>query len=180
MPQHLTARTLLRLAGPPPVAGYPWLRLIGAPDLPFPEELAAEEPGDARLRVLHGERARNRDDNLAEWGRALDFPEYYGHNYAALTDCLRDQIFQPTTDPGGTIRYIATPLIVIVTNPADLLADASPADLHYLLDSINNPLVQPRTPPPPDTTTLYVLLHTDHAHRPALMERLTTAARPAT
>jgi RNAse (barnase) inhibitor barstar len=41
--------------------------------------------------------ARNKDEMLAAVGHALRFPEWFGHNWDALTDCLLDMGWLPAT-----------------------------------------------------------------------------------
>lgn len=40
-------------------------------------------------------RARNKDEMLDQIGRALAFPEWFGHNWDALADCLLDMGWRP-------------------------------------------------------------------------------------
>ena len=42
-------------------------------------------------------RARNKDEMLAALGQGLRFPEWFGHNWDALTDCLLDMGWLPAT-----------------------------------------------------------------------------------
>lgn len=56
--------------------------------------LGAEAAGCLVQRVdLRG--ARNRDEALEIIGRSLGFPEWFGHNWDALTDCLLDMGWRP-------------------------------------------------------------------------------------
>jgi hypothetical protein len=41
--------------------------------------------------------ARTKDEMLTAVGRALRFPEWFGHNWDALTDCLLDMGWLPAT-----------------------------------------------------------------------------------
>ena len=45
--------------------------------------------------------ARDKDQMLAQIGRSLRFPEWFGHNWDALTDCLLDMGWLPA--PGYVI-----------------------------------------------------------------------------
>jgi hypothetical protein len=40
---------------------------------------------------------RNKDELLTAVGKALRFPEWFGHNWDALTDCLTDMGWLPAT-----------------------------------------------------------------------------------
>jgi hypothetical protein len=68
------------------------------------------------------------DDLLGELGRALDFPDYYGHNFDALNDCLRDVAgFEYGSDETST----GTALVLA---RFDQYAAREPTDAHVLLD----------------------------------------------
>ena len=41
--------------------------------------------------------ARNKDEMLTALGQGLRFPEWFGHNWDALTDCLLDMAWLPAT-----------------------------------------------------------------------------------
>jgi hypothetical protein len=172
-----TAARLLTRADPPPLPEFGWLRLLRATAMPELDELIQAQPADVRLRLVEGARARNREDSLAEWGRALRFPDYYGHNYPALIDCLRDQLWRGEQDEHGVLQP-APPLVVIVDHPAALLADAPPGELDALLSSIDNPISQPRTAGLAATTSdLHVLLRVSPANQRDLLDRLAAVAR---
>ncbi len=51
---------------------------------------AVVEPTRWRLARLDGERARSKAEVLADLGRVLGFPAYYGANLDALAECLGD------------------------------------------------------------------------------------------
>jgi hypothetical protein len=75
-------------------------------------------PADAA--VIDGAACRTRAGLFAEWAHALRFPEYFGHNWDALADSLRD------------VLAAAGPTLV-VADAAQLLADEPPAELTRLL-----------------------------------------------
>jgi RNAse (barnase) inhibitor barstar len=55
---------------------------------------AAEANGFAAFRVdLAG--AADKSQLLTEIGHALEFPEWFGHNFDALADCLGDMAWRP-------------------------------------------------------------------------------------
>lgn len=55
---------------------------------------AAKEAGLAAFRVNLA-KAGNKAQLLAAIGKALQFPEWFGHNFDALADCLADMAWQP-------------------------------------------------------------------------------------
>ena len=60
-------------------------------------------PGDVRLAVLDGDAAASRAGFFAEAARALRLPDYFGHNWDALYDCLTDPSWLPGS--GCVILY---------------------------------------------------------------------------
>ena len=99
--------------------------------------------------AVDGRACRTRAAFFAEAARALDFPAYFGHNWDALVDCLRD---------AGAID-------VVVSHAEELLADESPAQFATLLDIAATAA--------PDGLTL--TLATDSAHETALRHRIANA-----
>ena len=67
-----------------------------------------------------GHASRTRDGLFTEWAAALAFPDYFGRNWDALLDCLRDLVEE-------------RPHTLVVTDAAELLADEPPAQLATLL-----------------------------------------------
>lgn len=94
---------------PPEIAGpLPrWLRITDA-------------PAPTGSHVIDGRTCRTKAGLLAEFARALGFPAYFGHNWDALADCLRDTAYggKPALD---------------IAHAEELLAD-EPALLTTLLD----------------------------------------------
>ncbi|MEV4626685.1 barstar family protein [Micromonospora sp. NPDC049523] len=78
---------------------------------------AAVPPG---VSVVSGAASRTRDGLFTEWAAALDFPDYFGRNWDALLDALRDLV---------EVR----PYPLVVTDAAELLADEPPAQFATLL-----------------------------------------------
>lgn len=67
--------------------------------------------------VVNGRACRTRAAFFAEVARVLDFPSYFGHNWDAFFDCLRD----------------IGALDVIVAHAEELLADEPPIQMATLL-----------------------------------------------
>ncbi|GII79537.1 hypothetical protein Sru01_45190 [Sphaerisporangium rufum] len=99
--------------------------------------------------VLDGRACRTRAAFFTEAARALRLPGYFGHNWDALTDALRD------VAAGQGVH-------LVVAHAEELLA-AEPADrFAMLLDVLGG-------------AGLPVTLRTDSAHEPALRARVTAA-----
>ena len=47
-------------------------------------------PAGFLLRTIEGKKCRSASPLFAEFARALSFPEYFGHNWDALEECLAD------------------------------------------------------------------------------------------
>lgn len=104
------------------------------------------EPAPA---VADGRACRTRAAFFNEVARVLDFPPYFGHNWDALVDCLRDVV----------------PVALIVAYAEELLIAEPPSDLTTLLEIMGRAA--------PDGLTL--TLSTAPANEPALRQRIATA-----
>ncbi|WP_326561340.1 barstar family protein [Micromonospora sp. NBC_01796] len=121
----------------------PWLSLSTEPAVP------------SSASVVSGAASRTRDGLFTEWAAALDFPPYFGRNWDALLDALRD-------------LAEARPYPLVVTDAAELLADEPPAQLATLLAVIGS--VGGESVP-----ALRVVLTTGPGELSALHERLAAA-----
>lgn len=52
-------------------------------------------PSDFAMKTLQGTKCRTSADLFAEFARALSFPDYFGHNWDALEECLADLEWLP-------------------------------------------------------------------------------------
>ncbi|HEY6084511.1 MAG TPA: barstar family protein [Nitrospira sp.] len=59
-----------------------------------PDKLIAIPDGFS-MTVLKGSKCRSAAGLFAEFARALEFPEYFGHNWDALEECLADLEWLP-------------------------------------------------------------------------------------
>jgi hypothetical protein len=73
------------LAGHKAPGVYRWHAAFGVADV----QHAVEHAG-WRFVGLDGWKAQNKDEFLTAMGDAFGFPDYYGKNFDALLDCLRD------------------------------------------------------------------------------------------
>jgi RNAse (barnase) inhibitor barstar len=67
----------------------PWSSLLVVPARSSITSVVKAPPGLA-LRVIQGKKCRTPSDLFGEFARALDFPDYFGHNWDALEECLAD------------------------------------------------------------------------------------------
>ena len=66
--------------------------------MPFASDLALEEAAESLDYPMHRinlSKVTDKDGFLDAIGKALDFPDWYGHNWDALADCLRDLAWLP-------------------------------------------------------------------------------------
>lgn len=116
----------------------PWLRMS-----------TGAVPADAT--VLDGTACRTRIGLFTEWGRALSFPDYFGQNWDAFDDSLRDAL-------------PAAGQPVVLTNATHLLADEPPAQLATFLAVLGDAVAaQP---------AFRVVLHTAPAQSDELHQRI--------
>ncbi|MGH3391373.1 MAG: barstar family protein [Actinomadura sp.] len=100
---------------------------------PLPHWLTVS--ADPAPAVVDGRVCRTRAAFLAEVARVLCFPDYFGHNWDALTDCLRD-----ATHITGLALVVAHAEELLAAEPAEqlatllaVLADAADAGLTLTL-----------------------------------------------
>jgi len=80
---------------------------------------------------VDGDRCGTARALFTEWARALDFPEYFGHNWDALEECLGDVLYPPG-------RPDAAELVLLVERAELLLAAEPPAALATLLGILDD------------------------------------------
>lgn len=83
------------------------------------EEFALTLPPrkQAAVRILRGKECTTKDRLLDEFARALDFPEYFGHNWDALEDCLTD------------LEWLSAEAFVLIVTNADQVLKKSQGEL---------------------------------------------------
>lgn len=74
------------------------------------------------IRCLNGQDMTNLAGVFETFGRALDFPDYYGRNSAALDECLSDLSWLPA--PG---------YVLLVAKSSSLLAHEPASEMTWLL-----------------------------------------------
>lgn len=123
---------------------------IGDRELPSWLTVTADPAPPTGALVVDGAGSRTRAGLFAGWASALSFPDYFGHNWDALLDCLRG-----VADAG--------PPTLVVTDAAELLADEPPAQLGTLLAVLGSVAREPG---------LRVVLRTDAETVTGLRRRL--------
>jgi RNAse (barnase) inhibitor barstar len=89
----------------------PWTTLLKVKTGQRAEALVRPLTGFA-LRVIKGAKCQTTAGLLTEFARALDFPDYFGHNLDALEECLADLEWLP-----------AKGYILLITDAARVLPD---------------------------------------------------------
>ncbi len=87
--------------------------------MPFAADLALEEAAenlDYPIYRINLSKVTDKDGFLAAVGTTLGFPDWYGHNWDALADCLTD------------LSWMAADGYVIILDHADAFASANPTD----------------------------------------------------
>ena len=72
----------------------PWTSLLVVTARQRTESLV-RPPNEFALKVIQGAKCQTTDGLLTECARALDFPDYFGHNWDALEECLTDLEWLP-------------------------------------------------------------------------------------
>jgi RNAse (barnase) inhibitor barstar len=72
----------------------PWASLLVIPPEKTVTTLIKPSAGYA-LRILQGKKCATPSGLFNEFARALEFPEYFGHNWDALEECLADLEWLP-------------------------------------------------------------------------------------
>jgi hypothetical protein len=72
----------------------PWAHLLVLPNgRKF--DLAHSVPSNFTVKLVAGGKCKTKAGLLAEFARALSFPDYFGHNWDALEECLADLDWLP-------------------------------------------------------------------------------------
>lgn len=101
-------RTLLSYLQTPKA---PWSSLLVIPAGTSATTLVKAPVGFA-LRVVHGKKCSTPAGLFTEFARALGFPDYFGHNWDAMEECLADLEWLP-----------AKGYVLLVTDAQTVLAD---------------------------------------------------------
>ena len=89
----------------------PWTSLLVVTGGQRAESLV-RPPTEFALRIIQGAKCQTTASLLTECARALDFPDYFGHNWDALEECLIDLEWLP-----------AKGYILLITDAAHVLSN---------------------------------------------------------
>jgi RNAse (barnase) inhibitor barstar len=94
----------------------PALLVLEAEPAPAAEAAMAWVEAGLTVRALRGEKMRSTDSLMDEFAAALQFPHYFGANWAALGECLADMDWLlPTT---GIVALLRNAEQVLVEEPS--------------------------------------------------------------
>lgn len=85
-------------------------------------EMNRERPCQFAIRVVRGRKMKTRAGLFNEFAAALQFPDYFGENWAALDECLSDLEWIPSAG-----------YAVMVSNALSVLSEEDPEDRAILL-----------------------------------------------
>jgi len=80
-------------------------------------EAASENRWRLAIRVVRGEKMKTRAGLFDEFAAALQFPDYFGENWAALDECLSDLEWMPSEG-----------YAVLMSNSLSVLSEEDPED----------------------------------------------------
>jgi hypothetical protein len=93
----------------------PWAHLLVLHD-GQKVDLAHSVPSNFAVKAVAGNRCKTKAGLLAEFARALSFPDYFGHNWDALEECLADLDWLPAR---GYV-VVVTDADQVLTKPDDV------------------------------------------------------------
>lgn len=96
------------------------------------DDLVRTAPRQTAVRTIRGKRCTSKESTLQEWAAALQFPSYFGSNWDAFEDCIRD------------LDWLNTRRVVAVVTSAENVLARSPRDFTTLIDILR--LAQKETP----------------------------------
>ncbi|OLM01699.1 hypothetical protein Ae406Ps2_1699c [Pseudonocardia sp. Ae406_Ps2] len=122
--------------------------------------------------LVQGQRCRTYKDALRSLGDALELPGYYGQNYDALDECLRELLEIDDGHLGAVfgdrVGRPASGLLVVIDYAENLLAEEPPQELATLMSVLEraaHPLPDPLGRPEPRTGSFDVLLFSRGSER---------------
>jgi len=118
------------------------------------------------IGVLRGKRMRNREGLFDQFGALLQFPDYFGENWDAFLDCMRDLSW---------LR--ADGLVLVLWDAASVLADADPKALDILIDIFEDAGGSSAGDEADAGIPFHIVLHATPEQASSLQARLTAVGR---
>ncbi len=103
----------------------PWSTLLVVPQGASTSALVKTPPGFV-IRIIQGKKCRTPSGLFGEFARALAFPDYFGHNWDALEECLADLEWLP-----------AKGYVLLITDTQAVLPEAE-EDYETLLEVLDD------------------------------------------
>lgn len=103
----------------------PWVAVMSSAGCPPVSVLQSCLPG-FHIASIDGKRCKTKEALFEEFGSRLRFPEYFGRNWDALDECIRD------------LEWIRAVGYVIVVVHAESLLVESPAEYTTFVDVMNS------------------------------------------
>lgn len=103
----------------------PWVHLLVSREGESPEQAVAA-PASFKMTVIRGAKCKTSESLFTEFARALSFPDYFGHNWDAVEECLADLEWLP-----------ARGYVVIVTDAEQILTK-NDEDYPTFIDILND------------------------------------------
>jgi RNAse (barnase) inhibitor barstar len=150
--------------------GKPCFYLIEVEKSPF-QDLALQLTKlhqESIIRIIRGEKSKSLDDFFNEIAASLQFPYYFGENWAAFEECITD------------LEWLEGDAYLLLINDAHVLLQDSEEDFRLLLRSLERANEQwltpntyiPRQRPP---TPFHVLFQCTAGNSVSFSQRVTSA-----
>jgi hypothetical protein len=114
-------------------------------------------------REIRGSHCRTAQGLFTEWAAGLSFPDYFGHNWDAFRDCLREVVDNADDD-----------VAVLLREAGELLDDEPPNTLAILLTVLR----EAAAGDDPVAPGLLLILDDAPDHLPGLAQRMAEAGYP--
>ena len=88
---------------------------------PALDDVARTAPKGTVARIVRGQRCHSKERTLQEWAAALQFPSYFGNNWDAFEDCVKD------------LEWLQGRRVVAIVTRSDEMLPRSPEDFATLL-----------------------------------------------
>jgi RNAse (barnase) inhibitor barstar len=106
-------------------ATSPWIAVLDAHHYATLTRVVSALTG-VRALTIDGDRCRTQNGVMAEFARALEFPAYFGHNWDAFEECLRD------------LEWLRASAYAIVVREAENLLIESGDDYRTFVEIMNH------------------------------------------